>query len=89
MKETKYLSIAQVAKILGVSRIAIYKRVKKGKIKAIRIGKAFAIPEEFIEKYFADVKGTPLKEEEREEIEKAVKKTIADYGEVLKRLGNE
>ena len=89
MEKAKYLSIAQLAKILGISRIAVYKKVKSGKIKAIRIGKAFAIPKQSIKKYFVDVKGAPLKEEEKEEIERAVKKTIDEYGEVLKRLGNE
>lgn len=89
MKETKYLSIAQVAKILGISRIAVYKKVKNGKIKAIRIGRTFAIPKKSIKKYFLDVKGAPLKEEEKQEIERAVKKTIDEYGEVLRRLGNE
>lgn len=89
MTETKYFSIAQVAKILGISRIAVYKKVKSGKIEAIRIGRSFAIPEKFVKKYFVDIKGSPLRKEEKEEIEKAVKRTIDEYGDVLKRLGSE
>jgi len=34
----------EFAKELGLSRIAIFKRVKKGKIRAIRIGRNWAIP---------------------------------------------
>ena len=89
MEENKYLSIAQLSKLLNISRIAVYKKVKKGQIKAIRIGRAFAIPKESIEEYLVDVKGLPLKEEEKKEIEKAVEKTIDEYREVLRRLGNE
>jgi len=89
MAKSKYLSIAQLAKMLGVSRITVYKRVKAGKIEAIRIGRSFAIPKESIKKYLVDVKGVALKDEEKQEIEKAVKKTVDEYGEVLKRLGNE
>ncbi|MFC1699457.1 helix-turn-helix domain-containing protein [Candidatus Omnitrophota bacterium] len=89
MEHTKYLSVAQVAKIIGISRIAVYKKVKSGKIKAVRIGRIFAIPEEAIKKYLSNGKGAPLKDEEKQEIEKAVKKTIDEYGEVLRRLGNE
>jgi excisionase family DNA binding protein len=39
-----YLTIPQVAKILGISRIAVYKRVKKGQIKATKIGRNYAVP---------------------------------------------
>lgn len=87
MKE--YLSIAQVAKILKISRTAVYKKVKKGKIEAIRIGKIFAIPKDYIQQRFKKIKGHPLKEEEKNRIEKAVKKTIREYGEVLRKLGAE
>jgi excisionase family DNA binding protein len=89
MEEAKYLSIAQLAKILQISRIAVYKKVKSGKIKAIRIGRNFAIPKKVIEKYIKSVKSSVLEPDEKEEIEKAVKKTVKDYGEVLRRLGNE
>ena len=87
--KNEYFSIPQLAKMLGMSRIAIYKKVKKGKIKAIKIGRSFAIPKESVKKYFIDVKGTPLGKKEKEKIEKAVKRTIDEYGDVLKWLGNE
>ena len=36
-----------------------------------------------------DVTGKPLLKEQKKILEKAIKKTIEEYGEVLKRLGNE
>jgi excisionase family DNA binding protein len=89
MNKNEYLSIAEVAKILGISRIAVYKKVKKGKIKAIKIGKAFAIPREYVKRNFVDITGSPLGEEEKNDIDKSVERTIKEYGEVLKRLGRE
>ncbi len=89
MEEREYISIAQLAKILGISRIAVYKRVKKGDIKAIKIGRSFAISKEWLKKNLVSVKGRPLNEEEKKEIEKAVARTFEEYGEVLKRLGRE
>lgn len=89
METKKYLSIAQAAKILGISRTAVYKKVKKGKIKALQVGKVFAIPEENITAKRIDVYGPPLEDAQKDKIRKAVKKTIDEYGEVLKRLGNE
>jgi len=47
MGKSEYISIAQFAKVLGISRIAIYQKIKKGQIKAIRIGRSFAIPRSY------------------------------------------
>lgn len=85
MKRNEYITIPQLAKVLGLSRIAVYKKVKKGQIKAIRIGRNFAIPK----KYIADILGKVLGEEDKREIDSAVKKTVKEYGEVLKLLGRE
>lgn len=85
MKKEKYLTIPQLAKILGVTRIAIYKKVKKGEIKSIRIGRNFAIPIEEAE----NISGKTLSEEDKKIIDKAVNKTISEYGDVLKKLGRE
>jgi len=41
--EEQLLSIPKAAKILNISRIAMYKKVKKGQIRAIRIGKTYKI----------------------------------------------
>jgi excisionase family DNA binding protein len=89
MEDNKYLSIAQVAKILGISRVAVYKKVKKGDMAHIRIGKMYAIPKEGIIRKIRRIKGHPLGPEEQERIKLAVDKTVKDYGEVLKKLGEE
>jgi len=85
MENSGYISIPQLAKILGISRIAVYKKVKKGQIKAIRIGRSFAIPR----KYLTDITGKTLSEKDEKIIDEAVKKTFKEYGELLKLLGRE
>ncbi len=85
MVKKEYLTIPELAKILGISRIAIYKRVKKGEIQAVKIGRSYAIPK----KYLEDILGKSLGEEEKKEIDRAVHKTVKEYGEVLKLLGRE
>ncbi len=50
MKKEKFLSVQQAAKILGVSRITVYKRVKKGQISAIRVGRSYVISQESLDK---------------------------------------
>lgn len=85
MERNKYITIPQLAEILGLSRVAVFKKVKKGEIKAIKIGRNYAIPKNFI----ANIMGRTLNNEEKREIEKAVKKTVREYGEVLKLLSRE
>ena len=75
-----YMSVADMAKKLGVSRITIFKRIKKGQISAIKIGRSYAIPR--------DTEMTVLGADKRE-IDKGVKKVIEEYGETLKLLGKE
>ena len=79
-----FISIKQLADMLGISRIAVYKKVKKGQIKAIRIGRSFAIPRRYID----SILGKTLKESQKKEIDIAVKKTVKEYGDTLKMLGN-
>ena len=83
MKSEKYISIPELANILGISRIAVYKKVKKGEIKAVKIGRNFAIPK----RYVSGILGKPLNEGDKNKINKAIKRTVREYGEVLKRLG--
>lgn len=85
MKSKEFLTIPQLAKILGLSRIAVYNKVKRGEIGAVRIGRTFAIPKDRL----AAMLGKTLREEAKKEIDRAVKKTVTEYGEVLRLLGNE
>jgi excisionase family DNA binding protein len=85
MVKNEYIPISQFAKILGISRIAIYKKIKKGQIEATRIGRSFVIPK----KYLTDIIGKTLSEKDKKIIDEAVRKTFEEYGEVLKLLGRE
>jgi len=85
MERNEFLTIPQLARLLGLSRIAVYNRVKSGEIKAIRIGRTYAINTEDI----ADILGKTLTKKGKEEIDRAIKKTVDEYGEVLRLLGQE
>lgn len=85
MNIKEYITIPELAKILGVSRIAVFKKVKKGQIKAIKIGRNYAISKKHIDSLL----GNALEEGDKKEIDLAVKKTIREYGETLKLLGRD
>ncbi|PIQ86181.1 MAG: hypothetical protein COV74_05755 [Candidatus Omnitrophica bacterium CG11_big_fil_rev_8_21_14_0_20_45_26] len=102
-KSEKYLSIPQAAKLMGLSRIAVYKQVTAGKIKAIRIGRNFAILRSAIKtpytsRHIKSVTASALTQrpvlklvslERKRALEKGVRKVVGEYGETLKLLGNE
>ena len=83
MENKKFISTTELAKILGISRIAVYKKIKSGKIKATKVGRDFVIDK----KDLGNILEKTLSKKEKSEIEKAVKKTIREYGETLKLLG--
>jgi excisionase family DNA binding protein len=88
----KYLSTTEVAKIMGISRIAVFKKIKTGEIKAERIGRNYAISKEDIpiEDIRIDVSdNVMLSDEKKTEIKKVVKKAVKEYGEAFKLLGKE
>ena len=86
MKNSEYLTIPELAEIMGISRIAVYNRVKSGKIKAIRIGRNYAIPRTEVLEKAGDIVGKTLSANQKRLIEEAVRKTVKEYGEVLKLL---
>jgi len=83
--DKKFISTKELAKILGISRVAVFKKIKSGQIKAKKVGHNFVIDK----KDLPVLLGVVLTEWDKKEIEKAVNKTIRDYGETLKLLGRE
>jgi len=85
MTAEKYITIPELAKLLGVSRIAIYNRVKKGLIPATRIGRNYVITDKTV----ADILGSQVSDHGKRQIDDAVHRTVREYGEVLKLLAKE
>ena len=50
--EKKTYTIAEIAKILGISRSAAYSLTREGKFKCLKIGKAYRINKESFDKWF-------------------------------------
>lgn len=85
MKDNEFISTAELAKLLGVSRVTVFKKIKSGNIKAQRAGRSFIIARTDL----PEILKTVVKKDERHQIEQAVKKTIHDYKETLRLLGKE
>jgi excisionase family DNA binding protein len=85
MVNEKYITIPELAKLLGVSRIAIYRKVKRGQIPAVKIGRTYVITDRTVQ----DVLGKQISAKGKMRIDAAVRRTVREYGEVLKKLGRE
>ncbi len=79
------LSTTEVAKLLGISRVAVFNQIKVGKIKAKKIGRNFVINKNDL----PIILKKALSEMKKREIEASVKKTVKEYGETIKLLGAE
>jgi len=85
MDKNKYITVPELAKLLGISRIAVYKKVKSGQIPAKKIGRNYAISKNDIARSLTG----KMTSKSKNRIDKAVKKTVREYGDVLKWLGKE
>jgi len=85
MKDGEFLSTTELAKLLGISRVAVFQKIKKGEIKARKVGRNFIINKRDL----GDIFGRALTPKKKKEIDKAIMKTIKEYGETLKLLGSE
>ncbi|MEI6266397.1 MAG: helix-turn-helix domain-containing protein [bacterium] len=79
-----YISTTQAAKILGISRIAVFNQIKSGKIPAQKVGRNYVINRKDIGGIFRTITAN-----DKRKINKAVGKVLKDYSSALKKLGKE
>lgn len=84
-KNNQFISVAELAELLKVSRVAVFNRIKKGEIKAEKIGRAFVINKKDV----PGLTGDSLSQKDKDNIRVSVSRTIKEYGETLRLLGKE
>lgn len=78
-------STSEVASILHLSRIEIFRKIKTGKIRAQKIGRNYVITHDAL----TEILGKSIGSHRKEEIEKSIDKALKEYGDVFKKLGKE
>jgi excisionase family DNA binding protein len=81
----EYFSTTELATLLGITRQAVFKKIRSGEIKAIRPGRNFLIPKEEL----PGILGEVLSEKSKEEIDQIVKRLVLEYEETLRLLARE
>jgi len=82
-KKQDFVTIPELAKILGISRSQTFRRVKSGAIPAQKAGRIFLVP-----KSYADNFSDELTEYDAKIISDGVDRVIEEYGEVIRKLGD-
>ena len=49
----KFLTVAEVAAQMRVSKMTVYRLVHSGELEAIRVGRSFRVPEHVVEAYLS------------------------------------
>ncbi len=54
LSEVRFLTIAEVASAMRVSKMTVYRLVHSGDLPAIRVGRSFRVPEQAVHSYLQD-----------------------------------
>ncbi|MBP2322313.1 excisionase family DNA binding protein [Kibdelosporangium banguiense] len=51
INQVQFLTVAEVAKMMRVSKMTVYRLVHSGEMPAVRVGKSFRVPEKAVHTY--------------------------------------
>ena len=51
ISQVQFLTVAEVAKMMRVSKMTVYRLVHSGEMPAVRVGKSFRVPEKAVHTY--------------------------------------
>ena len=54
LAEAKFLTVAEVAALMRVSKMTVYRLVHSGDLPAVRVGRSFRVPEQAVHDYLRD-----------------------------------
>ena len=49
--EVRFLTVAEVASLMRVSKMTVYRLVHSGELAAVRVGRSFRVPEQAVHEY--------------------------------------
>jgi excisionase family DNA binding protein len=52
-QRARFLTVAEVADIMRVSTMTVYRLIKAGELRAVRVGKSYRLAEDDIDRYLA------------------------------------
>ena len=62
LSDSKFLTVAEVAAMMRVSKMTVYRLVHNGELPAVRVGRSFRVPQDALDAYLrtATIEGDRL-----------------------------
>ena len=54
LAQVRFLTVAEVAALMRVSKMTVYRLVHSGELTAVRVGRSFRVPEKAVHDYLRD-----------------------------------
>jgi excisionase family DNA binding protein len=54
LSEVRFLTVAEVATLMRVSKMTVYRLVHSGELTAVRVGRSFRVPEHAVHQYLRE-----------------------------------
>ena len=51
LSEVRFLTVAEVAEVMRVSKMTVYRLVHSGELASVRVGRSFRVPERAVNEY--------------------------------------
>ncbi|HVE62714.1 MAG TPA: helix-turn-helix domain-containing protein [Mycobacteriales bacterium] len=51
LSEVRFLTVAEVATLMRVSKMTVYRLVQSGELSAVRVGRSYRVPEQAVHDY--------------------------------------
>jgi len=92
LSDVRFLTVSEVALVMRVSKMTVYRLVHSGELEAIRVGRSFRVTEAAVNQYMRDAFYTPVRiylavGEDPGLVELAVFELLETYGFQVERQG--
>ncbi len=54
LNEMTFMTVAEVAAVMRVSKMTVYRLVHSGELPAVRVGRSFRVPEKAVDDYLSE-----------------------------------
>ena len=54
LSEVRFLTVSEVAELMRVSKMTVYRLVHSGDLTAVRVGRSFRVPEQAVHNYLRE-----------------------------------
>jgi excisionase family DNA binding protein len=63
LSDVKFLTVYEVARLMRLSKMSVYRLLHSGELEAVRVGHSFRVPERAVVGYLRDAAYTPAAEQ--------------------------